>query len=1005
MKKILSFIALAALLLTASCNKQESPVLGDDQVTISLGLEGVSATRAISDGSQVDQLVYAIYDKNGNLTSIKGNELVTFPYTLNLPLVKGQTYTAIFWAQNSGCNAYNTSDLKAVKVSYDGATNNHEIRDAFYKAETFTVVGGPQSIDIELKRPFAQVNVGITEEEWVAVDAAGIEIKKSSVVFSEAANTINLMTGEVSGGAPVTFAAEDIISGETLNVDLNKNKTFEDDEKFRYLSMSYILVNDPSANGAEKAIINNAKFTFTTSIDAVELSVPNLPVQRNYRTNVIGSFFIDGVNFNIVVDPIYNEPDEVYPDTDLENLLLAAANGGTVTLENDVTLDGTLTVAKAMVLNLNGKTITNKVENATTDVIVVEEGARLEINGEGVIEAVSGNDGYAVISEGELVINGGTYKSGLDENGLTNAVIYARGKGKVFVNGGEFPNDNLSRFVLNKKDGDRATTVIEVRGGKFYNFDPANNAAEGAGTNFVADGYYSSKVDDYYIVSNSAYVSDAASIATLLTSDKEEISIILVKDIDVPITSLGSQTSGSGEYKLGGANTKEIIIDLNGKKLNITTTYWSAIGAKNDNAVITVKNGNMTSTGNSAGTWNAWDLRFSNCNYVFEDVTFEKAVALDNVGKSTLMKGVTITDTHDTDTYGLWITAEGQTVTLEDCCIDMTPASDGRGIKIDNQYVDPADQKKVTLNVNKVTFKTEEKSAILVKSIAGAEINVQDIDINGVAQDNVFAVWVDEDTAVYADKVVVNGAFCKVEGTPSSVVNDQSGFSSAIANNATIILGDGTYTMPSTGGNNVTIIGTENTVINAGAANLGSGNLTLDGVTIKAGSYKGFQHSGVVTYNNVKVVGQLNCYGVKDIFNNCTFELDNAYVWTYGSDHTEFNGCVFNTTGKAILVYNEGAGPCDVVVNGCTFNATAGALAGAIANQNCAAIEIDNYAKMPHKVTTSNNTYSEHFSGEWRIKSYVEGAPVTVNGVEYTSLAIDGKKMTIDGSKNVTVID
>ena len=60
MKRILSFFALAALLLTASCSKQESPVLGEDQVIISLGLEGVSTTRAISDGSLVDKLVYEV---------------------------------------------------------------------------------------------------------------------------------------------------------------------------------------------------------------------------------------------------------------------------------------------------------------------------------------------------------------------------------------------------------------------------------------------------------------------------------------------------------------------------------------------------------------------------------------------------------------------------------------------------------------------------------------------------------------------------------------------------------------------------------------------------------------------------------------------------------------------------------------------------------------------------------------------------------------------------------
>jgi hypothetical protein len=253
----------------------------------------------------------------------------------------------------------------------------------------------------------------------------------------------------------------------------------------------------------------------------------------------------------------------------------------------------------------------------------------------------------------------------------------------------------------------------------------------------------------------------AEELAACLKADSKAINVVLANDIELPISSLGQITGGSGEYKLGGENTKNITIDLNGKKLNITTTYWSAIGAKNDNALFTIKNGTMTSTGNSAGTWNAWDLRFSNCNYVFENVVFEKAVALDNVAKSTVMTGVTITDTHNTDTYGLWITAEGQTVTLEDCVIDMTPATDGRGIKIDEQYVDaPA---LVTLNVANTTFKTEEKAAILVKSKAGAVINAENLDITGVAADTTNAVWVDSDSAAYADKVTVTGANVKQE--------------------------------------------------------------------------------------------------------------------------------------------------------------------------------------------------------------------------------------------------
>jgi hypothetical protein len=152
------------------------------------------------------------------------------------------------------------------------------------------------------------------------------------------------------------------------------------------------------------------------------------------------------------------------------------------------------------VLDLNGHTLKNKKENTATDVIVVAEGATLTINGEGTIEAVTGNDGYAVISEGTVVINGGTFKAGVDANREANAVVYARKNGKVYVNGGNFPNEYNSTFVLNKKDADRATTTIEVRGGKFYNFNPANNAAEGEGTNFCAEGKTVTLVDGWYVV-------------------------------------------------------------------------------------------------------------------------------------------------------------------------------------------------------------------------------------------------------------------------------------------------------------------------------------------------------------------------------------------------------------------------------------------------------------------------------------------------------------------------
>ena len=260
--------------------------------------------------------------------------------------------------------------------------------------------------------------------------------------------------------------------------------------------------------------------------------------------------------------------------------------------------------------------------------------------------------------------------------------------------------------------------------------------------------------DEVTVLEAVVYTADEMA-AALKNADANIINVKLANDIDVAISSLGTMTGGSGEYKLGGENTKNITIDLNGKKLNITTTYWSNLGAKNNDAVFTIKNGTMTSS-QPTGTWNSYDLVFSNCNYVIENVVFEKAIALEAANKSYNLKNVTINETHDY--YAMWITAEGQNVTID----GLTVNSLGRGIKIDEQYIDaPA---KVTLTVKNSKFTTAKKAAILVKSAAGAEINVEIIDIAYVAADTVNAVWVDEDSAAYADKVIVNGANCKVEG-------------------------------------------------------------------------------------------------------------------------------------------------------------------------------------------------------------------------------------------------
>ena len=250
-----------------------------------------------------------------------------------------------------------------------------------------------------------------------------------------------------------------------------------------------------------------------------------------------------------------------------------------------------------------------------------------------------------------------------------------------------------------------------------------------------------------------------------------------------------------------------------------------------------------------------------------------------------------------------------------------------------------------------------------------------------------------------------NGTVKVVEATTAG---SQDALVEAVKEGGYVALEAGNYTMPAVSGQELTICGDEDVVITVNKPNMSGSDITFDGVTIKGSGYStGVQHVNTVTYRNVKVIGEMCLYGEKVVFDGCTFELNSQYIWVYGAKNAEFHNCVFNTNGKAILIYNEGTGANTVTVEGCTFNASAGAKAGAIANQNCAAIELDNNQSSgvgaAHKLTTANNTFGANFSGEWRIKNYVAGNAINVNGVDYTQIAVDGKLMTIDANKNVTI--
>ena len=78
--------------------------------------------------------------------------------------------------------------------------------------------------------------------------------------------------------------------------------------RYRYVSMNYILA--PKGLGMLDKVV--AKFKLKSG-KQVALTVSNVPVQANYRTNIVGNLFTDIVNVRVVVDADFLNPDNNVP--------------------------------------------------------------------------------------------------------------------------------------------------------------------------------------------------------------------------------------------------------------------------------------------------------------------------------------------------------------------------------------------------------------------------------------------------------------------------------------------------------------------------------------------------------------------------------------------------------------------------------------------------------------------------------------------------------------------
>ncbi len=291
MKKLFLLAAGLALTLTA-CQKDEgvvSDTTSSSSFTVTIPQNG---TRAVTDdfgaGTSANRCILEIYRNEKLYNRIeKGvtGETVTFD---DLRLVAQQTYDFVFWADcaegSEGSftdKTYNTANLKSI-TEIGPFVGNSDERDAFFAHETFEVTGS-FSRPVTLKRPFGLLVVktnDLNEIRDEALKPTGYE-----VAFKGLPTTFNALTGEVSGSADVSYKATEFAKTDgTISMD------------FLWATESGAALSDFTMtfyNGGTEICTNDA---FT-----------NIPIRRNYRTNVSGNLLTRKGTISVTIDPEFDE--------------------------------------------------------------------------------------------------------------------------------------------------------------------------------------------------------------------------------------------------------------------------------------------------------------------------------------------------------------------------------------------------------------------------------------------------------------------------------------------------------------------------------------------------------------------------------------------------------------------------------------------------------------------------------------------------------------------------
>ena len=315
-KYFLSIVALVGMLFATSCQESLVEPQIDGTTTFTVQVPNQMGTKAIGEASSVTQLlvdVYPfgveepIYQTLGTPTS-EGFEV-------ELNLIQDQKYDILFWAQTEDGyvdvtetdGKYLFGSLRNVPMNSNYLNNDNGA--AFFHAEKGFVPSGT-STTITLVRPFAQLNLGTTDLSLKPA-TGDVKLHKSLITVKGVATNFNVYEGLGYGNKDVVYVYGPEVQGQTEKQPV---AVPEDSEKltigvdpnaqtYNYVSMNYLAV-----LGDTKAVVDvDAKIIVKDLANngeerTIEHSFKSVPVQENYRTNIVGNLISSTTDFNVVVD-------------------------------------------------------------------------------------------------------------------------------------------------------------------------------------------------------------------------------------------------------------------------------------------------------------------------------------------------------------------------------------------------------------------------------------------------------------------------------------------------------------------------------------------------------------------------------------------------------------------------------------------------------------------------------------------------------------------------------